>query len=455
MDKLAIGKPTKYFENRYQCRDGSYRWLAWTVFPVVEEGLMYAAAHDITTRKAIEIERERLLESEQTARATAEAANRMKDEFLATLSHELRTPLNAMVGWIQLLRTRKFDETTTAKALETIDRNTKSLQQLIEDILDVSRIITGKIRLDFAYISLQPIVESALETVQSAAQAKNIRVEFYVAPEINRVQGDSSRLQQVLWNLLSNAVKFTPKGGRVEVRLEVYNSRVQISIKDSGQGISPDFLPYVFERFRQEDGTTTRTYGGLGLGLAIVRHLVELHGGTVKAESEGIDKGSTFIVTLPISSVVNTAKEVPLQMPVVATDEPIFCLPSLENLRVLVVDDEVDAREVVSAVLLEYGAEIKAVATATEALIEISQFQPHVLVSDIGMPGVDGYTLIRKVRALTPEQGGKVPALALTAYARAEDRKKALLAGFQLHVPKPIDAGELAVAIARLAGRNV
>ena len=455
VDKLAIGEPSNYFENRYQCKDGSYRWLAWTVFPVVEEGLMYAAAHDITTRKAIEIERERLLESEQTARATAEAANRMKDEFLATLSHELRTPLNAMVGWIQLLRTRKFDETTTAKALETIDRNTKSLQQLIEDILDVSRIITGKIRLDFAYISLQPIVESALETVQSAAQAKNIRLEFYVAPEVNRVQGDSSRLQQVLWNLLSNAVKFTPKGGRVEVRLEVYNSRVQISIKDSGQGISSDFLPYVFERFRQEDGTTTRTYGGLGLGLAIVRHLVELHGGTVKAESEGIDKGSTFIVTLPISSVVSPAKEVPLQMPLVASDEPIFCLPSLENLRVLVVDDEVDAREVVSTVLLEYGAEVKAVATATEALIEITQFQPHVLVSDIGMPGVDGYTLIRQVRTLSAEKGGKVPALALTAYARAEDRKKALLAGFDLHVPKPIDAAELAIAIANLAGKNV
>ena len=455
VDKLTTGKPSNYFENRYQCKDGSYRWFAWTVFPVVGEGLMYATAHDITTRKAAEIERERLLESEQTARAIAEAANRMKDEFLATLSHELRTPLNAMVGWIQLLRTRKFDETTTAKALETIDRNTKALQQLIEDILDVSRIITGKIRLDFAYIELQPIVESAIETVQNAAQAKNIRIEFYVAPAINRVRGDSSRLQQVLWNLLSNAVKFTPSGGRVEVRLEVNNSRVEVRVKDSGQGISPDFLPYVFERFRQEDGTTTRTYGGLGLGLAIVRHLVELHGGTVKAESEGMDKGSTFIVTLPISSVISTVKETPLQMSVVATDEPIFCLPSLENLRVLVVDDEVDAREVVCAVLLEYRAEVKAVGTATEALIEITQFQPHVLVSDIGMPGVDGYALIQRVRALSAEKGGKVPALALTAYARAEDRTKALLAGFQLHVPKPIDAAELAVAIARLAGRNV
>ncbi len=455
VEKLSTGAPTNYFESRYQCKDGSYRWLAWTVFPVVEEGLMYAAAHDITARKAAEMEREQLLESEQTARTTAEAANRMKDEFLATLSHELRTPLNAMVGWIQLLQTRKFDENTTSKALETIDRNTKALQQLIEDILDVSRIITGKIRLDFSYIALQPVVESAIETVKSAADAKNIHLEFYAAPGINPVLGDPSRLQQVLWNLLSNAVKFTPKNGRVEVRLEVHNSRVQVSVKDSGQGISPDFLPYVFERFRQEDGTTTRTYGGLGLGLAIVRHLVELHGGTVKAESEGMGKGATFIVTLPINSIKSIVKEAPTTTPVVTPEPPIFCLPSLEDLRVLVVDDELDARELVSTVVQEYGAKVKAVATAKEALIEITQYQPHVLVSDIGMPEVDGYALIGQVRALSPEQGGKVPALALTAYARAEDRKRALLAGFQLHVPKPIDAGELAVAIARLAGRNV
>ncbi len=455
IEKLSMGEPTNYFENRYQCKDGTYKWLSWTVFPVVEEGLMYAVAHDITTRKAAEMEREQLLEREQSARATAEAANRMKDEFLATLSHELRTPLNAMVGWIQLLRTRKFDENTTSKALETINRNTKALQQLIEDILDVSRIITGKIRLDFAYISLQPVIESAIEIVKNAAEAKNIRIEFYAAPGINQVRGDANRLQQVFWNLLSNAVKFTPKDGQVEVRLEMINSRVQVSVKDSGQGISPDFLPYVFERFRQEDGTTTRTYGGLGLGLAIVRHLVELHGGTVKAESEGMGKGATFIVALPINSVKNQVKETPQKTPVVASEPPIFCLPSLEDLRVLVVDDELDARELVSTVLQEYGAQVKAVATAKEALIEVTQYQPHVLVSDIGMPEVDGYALIQQIRLLTPEQGGKVPALALTAYARAEDRKRALLAGFQLHVPKPIDPAELAVAIARLAGRNV
>jgi PAS domain S-box-containing protein len=459
IDKLATGTPTNSFENRYQCKDGNYKWLAWTVFPVVEEGLMYATAHDITTRKAAEMEREQLLEREQNARATAEAANRMKDEFLATLSHELRTPLNAMVGWIQLLRTRKFDETTTNRALETIDRNTKSLQQLIEDILDVSRIITGKIRLDFAYIPVQPVVESAIETVQNAAEAKNIRIEFFVAPGISLVRGDANRLQQVLWNLLSNAVKFTPSGGRVEVRLETHNSRVQISVKDSGQGISPDFLPYVFERFRQEDGTTTRTYGGLGLGLAIVRHLVELHGGTVKAESEGIGKGATFIVRLPVNSIkipIQAEKPPNTSTSIVATEaSPSLCLPTLNNLRVLVVDDELDARELVKTVLQGYGAEVKAVTTATEALTEVTQYQPHVLVSDIGMPGVDGYALIQKIRALTPEQGGKVPALALTAYARAEDRTRALLVGFELHVPKPIDAEELAVAIARLAGRTV
>jgi len=455
LEKLADGEPTIYFENRYQCKDGSYKWLVWGAVPVVEEGLVYGVAHDITHRKAAEMEREQLLHSEQAARATAEAANRTKDEFLATLSHELRTPLNAMGGWVQLLRTRKFDENTTARALETIDRNTKSLKQLIEDILDVSRIITGKIRLNFSTIELYPVIEAAIETVQPAADAKNIAIEIDLDPAIKKVWGDASRLQQVFWNLLSNAVKFTPKDGRIEVKLEIVESRVQIRVSDSGQGISPDFLPYVFERFRQEDGTTTRTYGGLGLGLAIVRHLVELHGGTVQAESAGADKGATFIVNLPIKAVLNSVQELDDVEPIVIKEQPIFCLPSLNGLRVLVVDDEADARDLLNTVLLEYGAEVTTVASASEAIEKIAQFHPDILVSDIGMPGEDGYTLIQKVRALKVEEGGKVPAIALTAYARAEDRTRALLAGFQLHVPKPVDPAELAVAIANLMDRNV
>ncbi|WP_052672250.1 CHASE domain-containing protein [Aliterella atlantica] len=454
-EKLAAGELTTYFENRYKCKDGSYKWLAWTVVPVVEAGLLYAVAHDITNRKTAEMEREQLLRSEQTARATAEAANRMKDEFLATLSHELRTPLNAMVGWVQLLRTRKFDENTTARALETIDRNTKSLKQLIEDILDVSRIITGKIRLNFSTIELQPVIAAAIETVQPAASAKKIQIETILDPAIKQVFGDASRLQQVFWNLLSNAVKFTPNNGRIKVKLEIVESRIQVRVSDSGQGIEPDFLPYVFERFRQEDGTTTRNYGGLGLGLSIVRHLVELHGGTVRAESPGVGKGATFIVNLPIRAMLNPSQELEQEQPIVIREQPIFCLPSLSELQVLVVDDEADARDLISIALSEYGAEVTTAASASEALEKITQSNFDVLVSDIGMPEEDGYTLMQKVRALNPAQKGKIPAIALTAYARAEDRTKALLAGFGLHVPKPVDPAELAVAIANLAGRSV
>lgn len=409
---------------------------------------------NLTSRKQAEKEREKLLEREQVARAEAEAANRMKDEFLATLSHELRTPLNAMVGWTQMLRTRKFDEKTTARALETIDRNTKSLAQLIEDVLDVSRIITGKLRLNVRPVELVSVISAALETVLPATEGKNIQIESILDPTVALVLGDANRLQQVVWNLLSNAVKFTPSGGRVEVRLERINSRIQIRVSDTGQGIAPDFLPYVFERFRQADSSMTRSHGGLGLGLAIVRHLVELHGGTVKAESPGVGQGATLIVNLPLRAVRIEANQPEQVQPTVTTEVPTICPPSLDGLRVLVVDDEPDARDLLIAVLGEYGAEVTAVATASVALESLKQLQPNVLVSDIGMPGEDGYALIRKVRALDAEQGGRIPAVALTAYARAEDRKQALLAGFQLHVPKPADPAELAAAIANLTGRT-
>ena len=446
-------------EYRYLRADNSYAL-------VIDRGLvahdeqgkpvrMIGSIMDITERKKAEAEREQLLAREQKARIEAEQANRMKDEFLATLSHELRTPLNAMIGWTQLLRTRKFDEKTTARALETIDRNTKSLAQLIEDVLDVSRIITGKLRLNMSPVELGSVIEAVIETVLPAAEAKNIQIEPRLDSGIDSVLGDANRLQQVFWNLLANAVKFTPKGGRVEVRLEVIDSRVQIRVSDTGLGIASEFLPYVFERFRQADSTTTRSYGGLGLGLAVVRHLVELHGGTVHAESPGEGQGATFIVNLPLRAVRLDASK-PIQVKAAVTEEvpTSSCLRSLADLRILVVDDESDARELLTTVLGEYGAEVIAVATAGEALDAIKQLQPDVLVSDIGMPKEDGYALIRKVRALDAKLGGQIPAIALTAYARAEDQTQALLAGFQQHIPKPVDPAELAVVVASLTERT-
>ncbi len=408
---------------------------------------------DITDRKQAEAEREQLLKREQAARAEAEAANRMKDEFLATLSHELRTPLNAMLGWTTLLRTRKFNEATTARALETIDRNTKSLQQLIEDVLDVSRIITGKLRLNISPVEIVPIIEAAIETVLPAAEAKNIQIDLGLDASVGSILADANRLQQVFWNLLSNAIKFTPKGGRVEVRLDRINSRIQVRVSDTGLGIAPEFLPYVFDRFRQADSSSTRSHGGLGLGLAIVRHLVELHGGTVRAESQGEGKGATFIVDLPIRAVRIQASE-PEQLQPKVTSEPQSCALSLEGLRVLVVDDEADARELLTTILTQYGAEVTAVATAGEAIEAIQKSQLDVLVSDIGMPGEDGYTLIRKIRALDPNQGGKIPAVALTAYAGVQDQRKTLSGGFQIHLPKPVNPSQLATVLSNLAKPN-
>jgi len=444
-------------EKRYIKKNGEILWVNLTATAIFDQdgkaryGL--GMVEDITDRKRTQEERELLLAREQAARAEAEAANRMKDEFLATLSHELRTPLNAMLGWTQMLRTRKLDEAKAARALETIDRNTKSLSQLIEDVLDVSRIITGKLHLNVRPVELVPVIEAALETVLPAANAKDIGIEARLDPSSGTVLGDANRLQQVVWNLLSNAVKFTPKGGRVEVRLELIDSRVQIRVSDTGQGISPEFLPYVFERFRQADSTTTRSHGGLGLGLAIVRHLVELQGGTVHVQSPGIGQGATFIVNLPIRAIRLTASEPASVQPMLRNEVPTLSPAILNGLRVLVVDDEADARELLTTLLGQYGAEVIAVATASEALETLQRLKPNVLVSDIAMPGEDGYALIRKVRLLDAEQGGQIPAVALTAYARAEDRINALRAGFQLHIAKPVNPEELAAVVANLAGR--
>ncbi|KAF3885318.1 MULTISPECIES: hybrid sensor histidine kinase/response regulator [Nostocales] len=452
------------YESNLKYIDGVSRYVNISYVPQFNSDEVVgfvALIQDITERKQAEIA---LKESEERFRQLAEkaeATNRIKDEFLATLSHELRTPLNAMLGWTQLLTTRKFDENTTARALETLDRNTKLLSTLIEDVLDVSRIITGKLRLDVRQVKLVPVVLSAIETIRSAADAKDITIESFLDPSIGIVLGDSNRLQQVVWNLLSNAVKFTPRGGKVEVKLFLEESQWEktqrsalIEVKDTGEGIAPEFLPYVFERFRQADSSSTRAHGGLGLGLAIVRHLIELHGGIVCVTSPGIGQGATFIVSLPLKTGGKEESErVTEKEKLRSSLPPVYPSPHpLNGLRILVVDDEPDARQIITTALGQYKATVMAVATATEAFEALQRFQPDVLVSDISMPQEDGYSLIRKIRELSEEQGGRTPAVALTAYARAEDCDRALLAGFQLHVPKPVNPDELAAVIANLVG---
>lgn len=372
-------------------------------------------------------------------------ANRVKDEFLATLSHELRTPLNSLFGWIHLLREGALDEQTSARALQIIDRNARSLAEIINDLLEVSRIITGKLKLDVLPIELGPVIEAALEAVRPAIDAKEIDLRLSVEREVGAVLGDASRLQQIVWNLLSNAIKFTPNGGRVEVRLEKIGSDARITVSDDGAGISEAFLPYVFDRFRQADSSFARKHGGLGLGLAIVRHLVEIHGGTVHADSAGEGKGSIFAATFPLleSSAATGARR--------GATGPLGD-GKLEGLRVLIVDDEADARELLSAMLEQRGAQVTAVASAAEAIdcLVGNGLLPDVLVSDLGMPNEDGFDLISKVRTLEPERGGRIPAIALTAYARPEDRARALAAGYEMHVPKPVEPAQLSDALGDL-----
>lgn len=414
-------------------------------------------------RRRIEEERERLLVQEQEAREQAVTANRLKDEFLATVSHELRTPLTSILGWSRMLNAGKLDEKNAARALETIERNAKLQAQLIEDILDVSRIITGKLRLEVQSVDLAAVIESALDGVLPAAQAKNIRLQKVLDTGASMISGDPGRLQQIVWNLLSNAIKFTPKAGRVQIRLERINSHVEITVTDTGQGISAEVLPYIFERFRQADSTSTRQHGGLGLGLAIVRHLVEMHGGTVEAESRGIGQGATFILKFPLVVMrthdSHSSKGAGGVHPSVRNNSShngaatSDCPPELDGLNVLVCDDEEDTRLLVTVVLERCGASVTSVASAQEAMAALQHSRPDILISDIGMPGEDGYSLIKKVRSLSIEDGGKIPAAALTAYARMEDRMKALRSGFQIHLPKPVEPAELVTVVANLAGR--
>jgi len=416
----------------------------------VQSPIVRGMAHDVT-------ERRQALKREKEARLEAETANRLKDEFLSTLSHELRTPLTAIIGWSKLLIDGDVDPDKQPQALATIARNAKSQAQLIDDLLEVSRIITGKLRLEFNTCELRPVIEAVVESFRPTAEAKPVRLDLWLEPDVALIYGDVDRLRQVIWNLLSNAVKFTPKNGSVQVKLKRTESHVVIAVSDSGEGIKPGFLPHIFERFSQADGSTTREHGGLGLGLAIVRHLVELHGGTVRAESPGEGLGSTFIVSFPLieasNAQVQAAKFEGTDL-LVADARRIAHSPSLDGLRLLIVDDELDFRELVTVMLGQYGAIVKAAASAAEALVYVENWKPDVLVADIGMPGEDGYGLIRKVRALSSERGGSTPALALTAYSRAEDRLHALSAGYQIHLAKPITGPELATAVANLAGHS-
>jgi PAS domain S-box-containing protein len=402
--------------------------------------------------KRASAEREKLLEAERTARAEAERVSLMKDEFLATLSHELRTPLNAILGWAQILRAHKSQDPDVKEGLNVIERNSRIQTQLIEDLLDMSRIISGKIRLDVQRVELQDVVQAAVASVRHSAEAKDIRLQIVLDPLAGPVRGDPDRLQQCFWNLLSNAIKFTPKGGRVQVALERVNSHLEVSVADNGQGIAPEFLPHVFERFRQADASTTRRHGGLGLGLSIVKSLVELHGGTIRARSPGEGKGSTFTIELPVMAVHAPDLR---HRGHARSASGINCEdhPSLQGVTVLVVDDEPDARSLLERLLSDCGAKVLLASSSAEGLEILKTQKPDVILSDIGMPEHDGYQFIREVRGLPAERGGRTPAAALTAFARAEDRTRALRSGFQTHVAKPVEPMELTAVVASLVRR--
>jgi PAS domain S-box-containing protein len=414
---------------------------------------------DITERKLAEGQREQLLKREQAARQEAEEANQLKDEFLATASHELRTPLTAIVGWTRMLRSRKLEGQTASNALESIERNTDSLRKLIEDLLDTSRIMSGKLLLDMRPVDMALVIENAVGTVGPAAQAKNITIEIDLE-QAGAVLGDANRLQQVVWNLLSNAVKFTPKSGQIAVKLGRFHSQLEVLVSDSGEGIEPEFLPFVFDRFRQADGSKTRKHGGLGLGLAIVRNLVEMHGGSVKADSKGPGRGATFSVRLPLLAVYRKTISPPSLVSLDDSADPlemlsIECPPKLDGLRVLVVDDDGDTLEMLRTLLTQCEADVVTVSSVDDAWQEIKRHRPDVLVSDIGMPREDGYDLIKRIRESEFETSkAMIPALALTAYAKPEDRARALSAGYQMHLAKPVEPAELVRVVAGLVGRG-
>jgi PAS domain S-box-containing protein len=457
LNRIRRGEKVDHYQTKRRRKDGTIIDVSLTVSPIRNErGEIVGASkvgRDITAEKTAREERDRLLEAAQRARADAEAANRLKDEFLATLSHELRTPLNAILGWARILSTGPVGPEDLKEGLASIDRNAKVQTQIVEDLLDVSRVIAGNLRLDVQPVNLLEVIIAAMATVMPAADARGVQVTKVLDPLAGQVSGDPARLQQVVWNLLTNAVKFTPKGGRVQVLLERVNSHVELSVSDSGIGIKPEFLPYVFDRFRQADSSTTRRHGGLGLGLAIVKQLTELHGGSVRAKSPGEGQGSTFVVSLPIT-IVHEDTSSPDKVGPREHEEDKFDYSAtpLSGIKVLVVDDEPDARQLIRRVLMECGAEVALAGSADEAMMLIESFGPDIMVSDVGMPDQDGYDLIRRVRARAAAK--TLPAVALTAFARSEDRRRALLAGFQTHVSKPAEPAELVAVVASLVERT-
>jgi signal transduction histidine kinase/CheY-like chemotaxis protein len=404
-------------------------------------------------RRRAEKEREQLLHSERIAREEAERANQLKDDFLATLSHELRTPLNAILGWSQILQSSPREEGDLKEGLAVIERSTRAQTRLIEDLLDVSRIKSGQMRLDLQSVNLADVIERAIETILPVATTKGVKIRSILDPRAAPVTGDAARLQQVVWNLLSNAVKFTPQGGKVEVLLERVNSHLEIIVSDTGVGITADFLDQLFERFRQADSSTTRTHGGLGLGLAIVKHLVEMHGGTVRAKSPGEDQGATFIVNLPVRAAKIEESRTERIHPAMSDVSPDVPLIRLDGLKVLAIDDDCDSLQLIRRLLESAGASVVQAASAREGLESLRRERPDVILCDIGMPGEDGYGFLRKVRQLSAAEGGATPAVAVTAFARSEDRTQAMRAGFQNHLAKPFEPVELLATVGNLTGR--
>ncbi len=452
LELLRSGERIDHYETIRRRKDGSDIDVSLTVSPIQNQaGEIIGAsktARDITERKRAEAEREQFLAREREARAEAESANRLKDEFLATVSHELRSPLNVILGWARLLSDSQPSEDQLEHGLEIIERNAQAQARLIEDLLDVSRIVSGKLSMQTRPVLLNRMIEGVVSGVRPSAEAKGIGLSLNKSPGDISIIGDADRLQQIIWNLLSNSIKFTPDGGWIEVDLKSVDQHVEIRVRDTGRGISPEFLPHVFDRFRQAYRTDAGARAGLGLGLTIVRYIVEAHGGSVTAESPGVGQGSTFTIILPMAP----ASSAPI--PAIERHQSRFkpgALPSLDGVRVLVVDDDEDARDVLKAVLENYGAEVTTAASGKQALDFLAADKFDVLVSDINMPGIDGYELIRRVRALKAEEGGRIPAAALTAYARAEDRVQALQSGYQMHIPKPIEPAELEVVVATLA----
>jgi PAS domain S-box-containing protein len=453
--RIRKGERIKHYETIRRRKDGSLLNVSLSVSPVRDaNGIIIGAskiARDITERKQAALEKEQLLEAERAARTEAQRASLMKDEFLATLSHELRTPLSAILGWSQLLSSGPMEHDEIKEGLQTIERNARVQTQLIEDLLDMNRIVSGKVRLDVQRTDLTNVVEAAVNSIKPATEAKGIRLQKIVDPLAGPISGDPGRLQQIVWNLLSNAVKFTPKGGKVDVIVERVNSHIEITVSDSGRGIKPEFLPHVFERFRQADASTTRQYGGLGLGLSIVKQLVELHGGHIRVTSAGEGLGATFIVSLPMAAVHGDEKR---EHPTSRYNAALECEDiKLDDLCVLVIDDEPDARELIRRVLSQCNAHVITAASAEEGLRILLAQRPNVIVSDVGMPEKDGYQFIREVRSLSASDGGRTPAIALTAFARSEDRTRAMRAGYQVHISKPIEPQELIATVGSLAGQ--